>query len=205
MQKGTEKMESDQREREYFLRFIRRLGNAAVLLEREASGRFALIFASRQFARMMECDDEPKGLMGYGFLKSTHPDDIADVERVLGQRSFEAGQHDLTVRKITAKGNTIWCNVHYTFLDDFGKNYIYCTYFDVTLARMHEERLRKAYTSIGEKFYRESDRTKGMFRVNLSRDRIEDMRGKDTFPTDSTERSYSDVIRLRAEHYPIAE
>ena len=190
----------------HFLRSIRQIENAAILMKRHEDGTMESVFASQEFARMMECPDEESALKmmnGVGFIASTHPDDRLSVKRMLRRRFSENRTRDLTIRKITAQKNIIWCHVHYAFIDDFGENYVYCTYFDVTAARIYAERLRATYVSIGDNFYRENDLTLGMFRVNLSRNVIEDMRGRDLFATDSKIRSFSEVIKIRAVNYPI--
>ena len=190
----------------HFLRFIKQIENAAVLLKQNDNGEIETVFVSDEFAKLMECGnvDEAIGLMsGSGFIVTTHPDDRLSVRRMLRRRISEKHTKELTIRKITAKGNKIWCNVRYAFIDDFDEHYIYCTYFDVTTSRIYAQRLRTSYTSIGDNFYRENEKTLGMFRVNLTRDTIEDMKGKDLFGTDSTVRPYSEVINLRAANYPI--
>ena len=191
----------------HFLRSIKQIENAAVLLRDDGSGELQTVFVTKEFAKMMECSEEDalKIMNGIGYLETTHPDDRLSVKRMLRRHISENHTQDLTIRKITSKGNTVWCNIHYAFIDDFNEDYIYCTYFDVTTTRIYAERLRASYLSIGDNFYRENNLTLGMFRVNLTRNALEDMRGKDLFGTDSTVRPYSEVMKLRAANYPIAE
>ena len=189
----------------HFLRSIRQIENPAVLMRQNDDGTMETIFVSDEFAKMMECttDEALKYMNGKGYILSTNPDDRLSVKRVLRRRISENGTKEITIRKITKKGNEIWCNVRYAFIDDFGEHYIYCTYIDVTTSRIYEQRLKISYTSMGDTFYRENKQTLGMFRVNLSRDVIEDMQGKDLFGTDSTIRPYSKVMWLRAMNYPL--
>lgn len=190
----------------HFLRSIRQIENAAVLLRQKDTGEMETILVSDEFTKMMECadnDEAVKMMTGNGFILCTHPDDRLSVRRMFRRRMSENHTKELTIRKVTAKGNKIWCNVHYAFIDDFGEHYIYCTYFDVTTSRVYAQRLQTSYTSIGDNFYRENEYTLGMFRVNLTRDIIEDMKGKDLFATDSMIRSYTEVIKLRSQNYPI--
>lgn len=192
--------------RMHFLQNIKQLKNCAILLRKQDDGQMETVFVSEDFAKMMECSvEEAMDLMnGTGFLSSTHQDDRIFVRKMLRRRINEDGGTDLTIRKITTKGHPIWCNVHYAFIDDFHEHYIYCTYFDVTVLKEHEHRLRSAYMNLGDTFYQSNEYTLAMFRVNLSRDSIEDMQGKDLFGTDSMVYPYSEVIRLRSENYPIA-
>ncbi len=198
---------NESEEKQRLLRSLRQIENAAVLMRQNFSGDWEPVFVSEEFAKMMECSVEEAFQMmsGVGYIATTHPDDRLSVKRMLRRRFSENRTKNLNIRKITAKGNTIWCKVNYAFIDDFGENFLYCTYFDVTTARNYADLLRASYMSIGDTFYRENNLTLGMFRVNLTKNIIEDMRGKDLFGTDSTIRSYSEVMKLRAVNYPIKE
>ena len=73
----------------------------------EADGRYRPIWCSREYTEMMEGTQE-------------------ECIR------YEGGSNNLTIRKLTVKGNLIWVCIHYAFLEDEGVQYAYCTYFDVT-------------------------------------------------------------------------
>ena len=189
----------------HFLRNIEQLGNNAVLIRRHDSGQLETVFVSQGFAEMMECSqEEAKRLMnGVSFLKTTDPEDRPLVRSMLKNHVAYDGSTSLTIQKITARRNTIWCNIHYAFIDDFGEHYIYCTYWDVTALKQHESRLRTTYSSLGNNFYQISERTLALFRVNLTRDSFEEIRGRDLFDTDSIACSFSESIRQRAARFPI--
>lgn len=191
----------------HFLRNIHQMGNCAILL-RKIEGSYEMVDATEEFAELMEFDsieEVLKKMDGFGFLETTHEDDRLAVKRMLRRRKSKDGNSELTIRKITAKNNLIWCNVHYAFIDDYKEHFIYCTYFNVTVMKEYEDRLRTAYISLGDNFYQVTDKTLGMFRVNLSKDKIEDMQGKDLFGTDSLERPFSEAIQLRSNNFPINE
>ena len=192
--------------RSHFLHAIRQMENAAVLFRKETDGTVKAIFASDAFARLMGCTPEAalRLMDGEGYLERTHPSDREAVRAMLETRVSKQGTKELTIRRLTAKGATVWCSIHYAFIDDYGEHYIYCTYTDVTVSTLYAQRLRATYIAIGESFYRENARTLGMFRVNLTQDHIEDMRGRDLFDTDSTNQPYSMGLRKRADNYPIA-
>ena len=189
----------------HFLRNIRQMSNNAVLIRRHSDGRLETVFVSREFADMMECDpEEAMDLMnGLRFYKTTNPEDRPLVRSMLQNRVAYDGSTSLTIQKITAKKNRIWCNIHYSFIDDFGEHYIYCTYSDVTALKQHEDRLRTTYSSLGNNFYHVNDRTLALFRVNLTRDTFEEVKGRDLFDTDSIAYTYSESLRQRASHFPI--
>jgi len=193
--------------RNNFLRLIRQVEGATLLLREKADGRFEAVFVSKGFARLMQCtvEDALSRLNDRSVIIFTHPDDRLAVKRMLRRRVSEEGTKDLTVRHVTADGQIVWCNVSYTFIDDFGEHYVYCTFFDVTSLKVYAQRLRATYMTIGDNFYRANERTLSMFRANLTRNKIEDMQGRDLFGTDSVIRPYSELIHLRAVNYPIAE
>lgn len=193
--------------RKHFLESVKQMKTAGVLLRERIDGGFECVFASKEFADLMECSKEEAAKMmnGKGYLWTTHVDDRLAVKRMTRRKISEENKNFLMIRKITAKNNMIWCKVYYSFIEDFGENYIYCNYFDVTSSKVYAERLRTSYMSMGNNFYRQNDRTLGMFRVNLTKNKIEDLRGKDLFATDSIIRPYSEVIRLRSSGYKIEE
>ncbi|MBR1702802.1 MAG: response regulator [Lachnospiraceae bacterium] len=190
----------------HFLSNIQQMKNNAVLLQKYDDGQMEPVFVSKDFAAMMECSvSEAKTLMkGLNFYKTTHPEDRPLVRSMLKHRIAYDGGTYLTLQKITAKGNYIWCNVHYAFIDDFNEHYIYCTYTDVTALKQYENRLRSVYSSMGNSFYQDNDKTLALFRVNLSRDNIEEIKGKDLFATDSMTYSFTETMMQRAAHFPIS-
>ena len=189
----------------HFLKNIRQMKNNALLMQKHDDGRLESVYASEEFAEMMECSvDEALRLTdGMGFFKTTHPEDRPFVRSMLKRRVAHDGGSELTIQNVTAKGHRIWCSVHYAFIDDFNEHYVYCTYADVTMLKAYEERLRSVYTSLGNNFYQISERTLAQFRVNLTRNIIEEIKGKDLFETDSARYPYSEAMKLRAENYPI--
>lgn len=193
--------------REHFLRTIKQMEGASLLLREKTDGRFEVVFVSKNFARLMQCtvDEVFQILNDRSVISFTHHDDRLAVKRMLRRRVSEDSTKDLTVRHVTAKGQVVWCNVNYTFIDDFAEHYVYCTFFDVTSLKVYAQRLQATYMSIGDNFYRANERTLSMFRANLTRNKVEDMQGRDLFGTDSVIRPYSELINLRAVNYPIDE
>ena len=193
--------------RTHFLRNISQMGNNAVLMRRHEEGRLEAVYVSEAFAAMMECSVEEAvhRMDGTGFFRTTYPEDRPFVRSLLRRRITDDGGSVLTIQLITAKQRRIWCSVHYAFIDDFGEHYIYCTYTNVNLLKQYEERLRSVYTSLGNTFYQADERTLGLFRVNLTRNAVEEVKGRDLFPSDSMRLPYSELLTQRAVHYPIEE
>ena len=203
---GASAKEIAEREaRAHFLKNIRQLGNNALLVRQLENGRMEPVFASEGFARMMECT-VPEAMelySGKGFFKTTNPEDRPLVRSIVKNRVTYDGSSTLTVQKTTAKNNKIWCSIHYAFIDDYGEHYIYCTYSDVTALKQYEEKFRSTYMALGNSFYQVTDRTLSMVRVNLTRNNIEEVRGRDRFDSDSVSYTYTESQRERAENFPI--
>ena len=193
--------------RKQFLKTIRQLEGAAILLREKTYAQFEAVFVSKGFAKLMQCNTEEvlRILNRDGIIGFTHADDRLAVKRMLRRRTSEDSTKDLTIRQVTAKGEIIWCNVNHTFIDDFGEHYVYCTFFDVTAVNVYAQRLQSTYMSIGDNFYRANERTLSMLRANLTKNKVEDVQGRDLFGTDSVIRPYSELIKLRAKNYPIEE
>ena len=191
----------------HFLRTIKKIEGASILLREKSDGRFEAVFVSKNFAKLMQCtvEDALKTLNGQSVISFTHPDDRLAVKRMLRRRVSEDSTKDLTVRHITAQNNIVWCNVSYTFIDDFDEHYVHCVFFNVTALKIYEQRLKATYISIGDNFYRANEQTLSMFRANLTRNKVEDIQGKDLFGTDSVIHPYSELINLRSKNYPIDE
>ena len=191
--------------KDHFLRNIYQMRNNAVLFQQHEDGRTEPIFLSEEFANMMECSiPEAKALIaGLGFYKTTKTEDRPMVRSMIRHHIAYNGGNTLTIRIITAKKNLIWCNVHYAFIQDSGKNYIYCTYTNVTALKGYEERLRSIYTKFGNIFYQADNKTLAMFRVNLTKDTLEEVKGRDLYDSDSVAYSFTNSMRQRAKNFLI--
>ena len=200
---------SDNENREarmHFLHSISQMNSNSVLMRRHDDGRLEAVYASPSFAEMMDCgsEEEARRMMdGPRFFKTTHPEDRPFVRSMLKRRITDDGSSDLTIQKITARRRKIWCRVHYAFVDEFNEHYIFCTYTDVTALKQYEERLRSVYITLGNNFYQVNADTLGLLRVNLTRNAVEEVKGRDLYDTDSVRYPYSEVLLRRAQFYPI--
>ncbi|MBQ9708704.1 MAG: response regulator, partial [Firmicutes bacterium] len=60
------------------------------------------------------------------------------------------------------------------------------------------------YSSLGLNFYNENEKTLALFRVNLTKDIFEEVKGRDLYDTDSIAFTYSESMRQRSRFFPIA-
>ncbi len=200
-------MDKMEEAREHFFQDIRQMENNAVLLREVGNGRLEPIYVSEGMAALME--STPEELMGMiseeGLCASTHHDYQMFERRMLKNHVADDGGKVLTLRKVTKKGNDFWCDVHYAFIEDYGERYVYCTYMEVSRYKAYEDHVRSVYASMGNSYYQENERTIDNFRVNLTKDCFEAVKGRSTFLNKSKDLPYSVAMRVRGEHIMIEE
>ena len=182
-------------ERPRLIDIIRQLGSNSILLHLHKKGFYETLYVSPAYSAMME---------------EEHPSDF-DVMRDLDEVVF-AEDKDLAaymlkhceapdksksirIRKVTAKNNIIWCEVHCSIISLEGENYLYITFSDITIFKDYEEKIRTSYDSIGQTFYHQDAHTLAMFRVDLTLDIVDEASGKDIFAHDKEQPVYSEVDR----------
>lgn len=198
----------EQESRVNFMRAISQLNNIACLIKQNDDGSITTVYATQAFCDLMECKslhDACSFMDGNGYINSTHRDDREKVLRILKNRDAEAGSKGITLRKISEKGNEVWCNAHYAFIDEWGERYVYCTYANVDKLKRYEDQLQSIYMSLGENFYQADEDTLVLMQSNLTTDRIEDVMGVADFNIASEGLPYSDALVRRAEYFPIEE
>ena len=144
----------------FYEKIFNSLDNNAVLMQIADDGKYFPVWCSREFAEMMEGTAEE-------FIareknspdKSIHADDRAEVDYLFQHKITRAGKNNLTIRQRTLKGNWLWVNVHYAFVEDGGIDYAYCNCFDVTKIKSEEQRAKTLYEDVRAKLKNFSDIT----------------------------------------------
>ena len=130
-----------------FMQVVYQVNNIACLLEQKDDGSISAEYVTPSFVRMMECDTQEEALElmdGENLFKNTFPEDRQILRDLLKHHVGADGTPDITVRKTTRKGNLIWCAIHYAFIDDYDRHYIYATFSDVTRLKRYEEQLQSS-------------------------------------------------------------
>ena len=188
--------------RRNFVDTIAQIGGNAVLLHIKG-GRYETLYVSPDYSAMMEESEEASAI--YDVMR-----DIDEViyheDRQLAAymlKHYEAPDKSssIQIRKVTAKNNVIWCEVHCAPVSSGNEQYLYLTFSDITLFKNYEEKIRTSYDSLGQTFYHQDEHTLAMFRVDLTLDHVDEARGKDLFAHDQEQPVYSELIRHRARHY----
>ena len=193
---------------EHFLRVVYQVNNIACLFQQNEDDSMSAIFVTPAFSKMMEYDsqeDALKSMDGENLFENTLQEDRQLVRDMLKKRVGPDGTQDLTIRRITGRGNIIWVTIHYAFIDDYGRHYIYCTYADFTRLKRYEEQLQSVYRSLGESFHQTDDDTLARVRANLTANIVEEANGASSYVANDEDLSFSGALKERASYFPIAE
>ncbi len=190
-------------EQQKFIETIKQLGNSAILIHVLKDGKPEAVFVSQEYLSMME--DTPENVTRFNatgdFSETVYPEDMPLVDYMLTHHESQDKTMNIQIRKITTKKNIIWVNAHYAFVSIGGEDYTYITFSDITLFKNYEEKIKTSYDAIGQNFYHQDKFTLGMFRVDLTRNFVEEKRGRDLFKSDEDQENYTDMLNMRARHY----
>ncbi|MBR6710396.1 MAG: response regulator, partial [Selenomonadaceae bacterium] len=191
-----------------FISVISQINNIACLLVQHGDGSFSAEYATPSFIKLMECDTQDDALelmTGEKLFEYTFPEDRQVLRETLTKRVSADGTPDTVVRRITGKGNMIWCSLHYAFIDHNESHYVYATFTDVTLLMRYEEQLQSVYTSLGESFHKTDDDSLARVRANLTGNIIEEANGASYYVFGDMQLTFSEALEQRASYFPITE
>ncbi len=187
----------------FYEKIFRSLETNAVIMRVESDGKYFPIWCSNEFTEMMEGSAEEFIKMeSGGTMISIHPDDQEEVAYLFRHHVTKSGTNNLTIRKCTLKGNWIWVNVQYAFVEEDGITYAYCIYFDVTVIKENEKRAQEMYESVRNELENISGDSLVSLRLNLTKDAVEDVHGQGLYDIDVRGMTISENFRKRAEIFP---
>ena len=194
----------------FYEKLFQSLDNNAVIMRVAQDGSYEPIWCTREFAEMMEGTEEECIRLENGSLSSIHPDDRDEVAYLFRNHMTRSGANNLTVRKYTVKGNMIWVNLHFAFVEEAGVQYAYCSYTDVTEIKESQAGTEAMYQSACADLESLAVGALSFLRVNLTKDLMEDMRGSDVFPLDTTPgvdhvQQWMDFLPLESDRKRFAE
>ena len=124
----------------FYEKLFRSLDNNAVMMRVEEDGTYYPIWCSQEFTEMMEGTEEDFIRLESGSgMNTIHPDDHEKVAYLFKHHKALDGSNSLDIRKKTVKGNELWVNVHYAFVNEDGVQYAYCNYSDITAMKRREQ------------------------------------------------------------------
>ena len=171
---------------EFYKNLFDSLDNNAVIMRVEQDGTYEPIWCTEEFAEMMEGTVEECISRENTAMSSVHPDDREEVAYLFKNHKTKNGANNLTIRKYTVKGNIIWVNLHFAFVEEEGIQYAYCNYTNVTEIKESQAKAENMYESIRDDLESLAEGALSFLRVNLTRDKLLDIRGSDTFQFDQS-------------------
>lgn len=188
----------------FYEKLIRSLDTNAVLMRVEDDGRYYPIWCSQEFTEMMEgTEEEFIKLESGGTMNSIHRDDRSEVGYLFRNHITKSGTNSLNVRKRTIKGNWIWVNIHYSFVQEDGVWYAFCNYFDITSIKENEKRAQEMYETVRAELESLSGEKLLTLRLNLTKNLVEDLHGRETKSSDVAGKTVDDDITERLKTIPL--
>ena len=180
------------------------LDNNSQLIQIDEDGEYFPVWCSREFAEMME--GTPEEYIACNHLEpeeNIHPEDREKVRYLFKHKITPKGKNNLTVRQRTLKGNWIWVNIHYAFVEYGGIEYAYCNCFDVTKLKQSELRAKILYEGVRAELENLSNNNLVSLRLNLTQDIIEDCRGCELYDIDLRGMKISERFEQLINHFPL--
>ena len=189
----------------FYEKIFKSLDTNAVLMRVESNGKYFPIWCSKEFTKMIEgTEEEFIKLESGGTMQSIHPDDRKEVAFLFSHHITRSGTNSLNIRKRTLKGNWLWVNIHYSFVEEDGVWYAYCLYFDVTKLKESENHAKSMYESVLNELENISGETLASMRLNLTKNVVEDFHGHALYDTDKLRgKTASEIFKHRIEDFPI--
>ena len=190
-----------------FLHNIRQLGGVAILIRRHDDGHYEALYVSKEYADMMESTvEETLHIMdGATYKATTHADDWELVDYTLKNHHAPDGGMDIQIRKVTATGKVVWCNVHFAFIYYIDENYVYVTYSDITSIKEREAQTKALYESSLEDLNAVANENLLAFRFNLTKFMVEECHGSEFSETDTIEQVMEKIKKRLNETFPLEE
>ena len=129
-------------ERRTFLNTIKQMGGNSILTRIHNDGHQEALYISPEYLAMMHESSEDDAMRynaSKDFSEVIYPEDRPLVEYMLAHHEAPDKSHNLQIRKITAKQNIIWCDIHYAFISLKEESYLYMTFYDITLFRRENQ------------------------------------------------------------------
>ena len=188
----------------FYEKLIRSLDTNAVLMRVENDGRYFPVWCSEEFTKMMEgTEEECIKFESGGNMESIHRDDRSKVAYLFRNHITKNGTNSLDIRKRTVKGNWIWVNVHYSFVEEDGVWYAFCNYFDITEIKKNEKQAQILYESVRAELENISHDRLVTLRLNLTQDVVEDRHGLEKYSVDVKGKKISENISERLKAFPL--
>ena len=188
----------------FYKKIYNSLENAAVIMKVAEDGKHFPIWCSKEFSELIEgTAEEFIQSESDGNLENIHPEDRAEVEYLFKNHIATNGTKNLNIRRKTLKGKWIWVNIHFAFVKEDNNFYAYFNYFDVTPIKESEQRAKNLYESVRTELENLSNESLVSLRLNLTKDIVEECRGKELNDVDISGLKISDNFETRLKTFPL--
>ena len=171
-----------------------------------------LIYVNRVCLRLFGCEtmEEFRALTGFTFRGLVHPNDYQRVQASIDEQIADPASHNLDYveyRIIRRDGAVRWVDDygHYADLPGYGAAY-YVFISDITEkhdAMEESHRRSKVYEGMVEQFNTLADDSLTVFRTNITKGVILEVRGRDLYDTDYAGGSIAESARVRSESFMV--
>lgn len=190
----------------FYEKLFKSLDNNAVLMRVKEDGTYYPIWCSKEFTEMMEGTEEDFiRLESGGTMNTIHPEDQDKIAYLFKHHHNREGGNSLNVRKKTVKGNWIWVTVHYSFVEEDGEWYAYCTYFNATDIIESKRQSDAAYDNMNEQIMTLAEESLSVIRANFTTGVIEEVLGSDLFEADAAGASMEELFKVRYDSILVTE
>ena len=191
--------------KDFYVKLFHSLDNNAVLMRIAEDGSYYPVWCSQELTEMIEGTEEDFiRLETGGKMNTIHPEDRDEVAYLLRHHVTKDHSNSLTIRKFTVKGNEIWVNVHYAFVEEDGVQYAYCTYTNVTELKQSQQQTLAMYHELNKELDALSAESLAALRSNLTKGVVEEVHGIDLYDVDKPGAPISDLMTVRLANMPLA-
>ena len=189
----------------FFKKIYQSLETSSVLMKVDADGeKYFPIWCSKEFSEMIEgTEEEFIKAESNGGLETIHPDDREEVKYLFKHRMTKSGAKNVNIRKKTLKDNWLWLDVHFAFVEEDGEWYAYLSYFDITKIVQSERHAKKLYENVSAELENIANESLVALRLNLTKDLVEDCRGREVHDVDVDGKSISGNFETRLSMFPL--
>ena len=169
-----------------------------------------LVYMNNVCLRLFGCEDEAqfRELTGFTFRGMVHPEDYADIQASIDEQIADPANHNLDYveyRIIRRDGSIRWVDDygHFAHLPGYGDVY-YVFIGDITdkhNAQEDSRRRSRVYEGMMSRLDAMSEDALTALRTNLTTGIIEEVRGRDLYPTDYAGGSLTDSIFIRSQAF----
>ena len=177
-----------------------------VLYRENKDGRIIPERYSDEFCQMKGCTQTNiRNLNGEDGFEPVHPDDRGALEKAVRACSGDNLMHHAEYRIRTMNGGYKWVSVNYSHFSAGAQRYLYAIYTDIDELKKQERQLEEQYNTALAFLDSASDTYLATQRVNLTKNLVESVSGRDPLDMRKKTADYDAFVRLLLDNMPRAQ